>query len=270
MKKLIILAALSALFLAGCASTGMRHLAEAGAFEQDTCEFPNGTQGTGEATCQRLAQAYEEERRSKGRAEFVAAVTPPSTDDPSAWWRYYDSVEDGPAKIAWASAGAAGATAVATPRADLARTALAAESQERQAWISGGLNAGATVATAGLNTIANIVESKFAYKERRAMWAAFSRPSVSVSGFGEGGGTNIINVDGAVGTDSARVMANRSGYQSGAHDDAGSVAGRNVTDPTQLTGVCDQGDSQCDGETFLQQQNPTQVDTGVFGGGGPK
>lgn len=275
MKKLILIsAAVSALVLTGCSSIA-KQLGDAGAFTPATCYDANGRQWTGTAACQELARADGAAREKEAMSSYVSGIAQPATDDPAAWDNYYDAVEDGPMKAAMARGGGnGGGSQIRDSQADLARTVVVTSSNEKAAWIG----AGAQVATGGLSTLSGIIRSKFAYKERRAMWAAYERPSVSVSGFGGGGsttggegalsqdGTYIVNVDGSVATDGARSNSNQNGVQTIGYDDGAAIGSkRQITDPTFLNGVCDDGDSLCDGGgSFFQQENPTNVDAGLL------
>lgn len=267
-----------ALVLGGCSSMA-KDLGEAGAFEQATCYDEQGRQWTGTAACQDLARAQGYAKAEEAKASLVASIRPPTSADPLAWDRYYDAVEDGPMKAAIPSSNQPSEAPASDPQANLAHATLVTASQEKQAWI----HAGSRLATGGLGAVADIVQSRYSWKKDREMWAAFSRPSVSVGlpGGGGGGVANgegtfnaesasqyIVNVDGAVATDNSRANNNRDGWQANAYDDGAATAARNVTDPTYVNGVCDDGESLCDGATapFVQQQNPTSVEPNLFPG----
>lgn len=284
-KYKALIAGLAIIGLSGCASVA-EDLGKAGAFDRQPvqCTDASGNTYTGSAeACMVLAQAEVENARTLAISSSCDGIAAPSGNSGAdAWQEYYRSCREmrGDVAMAQVAFGSGGGSKYPQQSADknafLAGKAIDAQSRRETAFIAGGFN----LATFGVASVADIVRESEFTKRQKAQWAAFSRPNISVGGRGgkassdgEGSasstsGDTIVAVDSAVGIEGSRVSNNRDGFQATAYDDGTAIAARAVTDPTQVSGACDDGDSLCDGEApFVQQNNPTEVDTGLFGGG---
>lgn len=147
------------------------------------------------------------------------------------------------------------------------------------AWIRAGVPTAGNVAGAAIGDYfdAKVKEDYYAFQNTLAEGASAPRnmtvnASTSGDSYGEGAtaGSEEINIaiDSAFARDSGRAayVPGDGSVLTTAHDDGAAIGSRKqITDPTFVNGVCDDGESLCDGASapFVQQENPSQVDNNI-------